>query len=67
VGSSRLLALFIREGIFYFVSIAAFNVLNAIFMSQSNANTQNINCARSSARVPSVHADHPAQASSRSF
>jgi hypothetical protein len=52
VGGSRLLALFIREGIFYFLSVAAVNVLNAIFMFQSNANIQNINCARSPARAP---------------
>ncbi|KII85265.1 hypothetical protein PLICRDRAFT_57201 [Plicaturopsis crispa FD-325 SS-3] len=41
---SELVALFIREGLFYFLAVAAVNVLNAAFMFQSNANIQNINC-----------------------
>lgn len=40
---SPLLVTFIREGLFYFLAVAAVNVLNAAFMFQSNANIQNIN------------------------
>ncbi|KAI0641585.1 hypothetical protein C8Q79DRAFT_918792 [Trametes meyenii] len=41
---SRLVKIFVSEGLFYFILVAAVNVLNAIFMFQSNANIQNINC-----------------------
>ncbi|KAI0775143.1 hypothetical protein BD413DRAFT_533485 [Trametes elegans] len=41
---SRLVKLFVREGIFYFLMVAGVNVLNAIFMFQQDANLQNINC-----------------------
>ncbi|KAH9896110.1 hypothetical protein C8Q73DRAFT_745207 [Cubamyces lactineus] len=41
---SRLVKLFVSEGLFYFFLVAGVNVLNAIFMFQSNANIQNINC-----------------------
>ncbi|KAI0317024.1 hypothetical protein OF83DRAFT_1059363, partial [Amylostereum chailletii] len=38
-----LLKVFVREGLFYFVAVAAVNLLNAAFMFQSNVNIQNIN------------------------
>ncbi|KAI0368408.1 hypothetical protein BV20DRAFT_948273 [Pilatotrama ljubarskyi] len=41
---SRLVKVFVSEGLFYFILVAGVNVLNAIFMFQSNANIQNINC-----------------------
>ncbi|KAI0759299.1 hypothetical protein BD413DRAFT_666451 [Trametes elegans] len=41
--SSQLVKLFVSEGLFYFILVAAVNVLNAIFMFQSNVNIQNIN------------------------
>ncbi|TEB35925.1 hypothetical protein FA13DRAFT_1762161 [Coprinellus micaceus] len=44
VMSSRIVSVFIREGLFYFVAVAAVNVLNAAFMFQKNPNLQNINC-----------------------
>lgn len=44
VMSSHIVTVFIREGLFYFVAVAAVNVLNAAFMFQSNPNLQNINC-----------------------
>ncbi|CDO75216.1 hypothetical protein BN946_scf184808.g2 [Trametes cinnabarina] len=40
---SRLVKIFVGEGLFYFLLVSAVNVLNAIFMFQSNANIQNIN------------------------
>ncbi|OSD02223.1 hypothetical protein PYCCODRAFT_1435538 [Trametes coccinea BRFM310] len=40
---SRLVKVFVSEGLFYFIMVAAVNVLNAIFMFQSNVNIQNIN------------------------
>ncbi|KAJ3541151.1 hypothetical protein NMY22_g4002 [Coprinellus aureogranulatus] len=44
VVSSRIVKVFIREGLLYFIAVAAVNVLNAAFMFQSNPNLQNINC-----------------------
>ncbi|KAI0637526.1 hypothetical protein C8Q77DRAFT_1086493 [Trametes polyzona] len=40
---SHLVKIFVTEGLFYFILVAAVNVLNAIFMFQSNVNIQNIN------------------------
>ncbi|KAI0759298.1 hypothetical protein BD413DRAFT_598206 [Trametes elegans] len=40
---SHLVKLFVTEGLFYFILVAGVNILNAIFMFQSNANIQNIN------------------------
>ncbi|KAF5324611.1 hypothetical protein D9611_004569 [Ephemerocybe angulata] len=43
VKSSRVVKIFIREGLGYFLCVCAVNVLNAAFMFQSNPNLQNIN------------------------
>ncbi|KAH9853272.1 hypothetical protein C2E23DRAFT_728942 [Lenzites betulinus] len=40
---SPLVKIFVTEGLFYFILVASVNVLNAIFMFQSNASIQNIN------------------------
>ncbi|KAF9258869.1 hypothetical protein L218DRAFT_876209, partial [Marasmius fiardii PR-910] len=40
---SPVIAIFVREGLFYFVAVVAVNVINAAFMFQTNANIQNIN------------------------
>ncbi|KAI0357283.1 hypothetical protein OH77DRAFT_151429 [Trametes cingulata] len=40
---SVLVKVFVSEGLFYFLSVSGVNVLNAIFMFQSNVNIQNIN------------------------
>ncbi|KAI0820702.1 hypothetical protein BC628DRAFT_1395934 [Trametes gibbosa] len=40
---SPLVKIFVTEGLFYFILIASFNVLNTIFMFQSNMSIQNIN------------------------
>lgn len=42
--SSRILKVFIREGLGYFLAVAAVNLLNAAFMFQKNPSLQNINC-----------------------
>ncbi|KAL0576531.1 hypothetical protein V5O48_005451 [Marasmius crinis-equi] len=41
---SNVLRIFLREGLLYFVAVAAINILNAAFMFQSDVNLQNINC-----------------------
>ncbi|KAJ8078145.1 hypothetical protein PM082_000351 [Marasmius tenuissimus] len=40
---SDILKIFLREGLLYFVAVAAINILNAAFMFQSEINIQNIN------------------------
>ncbi|EIW62193.1 uncharacterized protein TRAVEDRAFT_27535 [Trametes versicolor FP-101664 SS1] len=40
---SHLVKIFVTEGLIYFIAVAAVNILNAIFMFQSNVNIQNIN------------------------
>lgn len=42
--TSRIVQIFIREGLGYFLLVAGVNVLNAAFMFQQNPNLQNINC-----------------------
>ncbi|KAI0775140.1 hypothetical protein BD413DRAFT_471858 [Trametes elegans] len=41
---SRLVRVFVREGLFYFLLVSTGNLLNVIFMFQSNVNIQAINC-----------------------
>lgn len=42
--TSRIIQIFIGEGLGYFLAVAGVNVLNAAFMFQKNPNLQNINC-----------------------
>ncbi|KZV62813.1 hypothetical protein PENSPDRAFT_590832 [Peniophora sp. CONT] len=44
ITSMPLIRTFVREGVFYFLAVAAVNVLNAAFMFQKNASIQYINC-----------------------
>lgn len=54
---SRLVRVFVREGLFYFLLVSAGNLLNVIFMFQSNVNIQAINCAFSA--LPECIMSHP--------
>lgn len=41
--TSRIVKIFVREGLLYFLAVTGVNLLNAAFMFQSNPNLQNLN------------------------